>query len=212
MKKKWTAKTNRKWKRFFAVGCSHGHLADPHALETVLAFKKRWKPDCTIHLGDFLDLSPMMLNGRKAETDGSRLADDFVAGVTFLEQLEPQLIFAGNHEDRIPKLQEHSNSIISCGSSCSKNVTPATKSSATLEPSVSALRPFIIIGERSRKSPRWMVRSGRQRFLNASTVSSACGSARCPCEQPTAKKRFHFRLVFAVHFFFINIPPTVRTL
>ena len=77
MKKKWTPKTNRKWKRFFAVGCSHGHLADPHALETVLAFKKRWKPDLTIHLGDFLDLSPMMMNGKKAETDGSRLADDF---------------------------------------------------------------------------------------------------------------------------------------
>ena len=113
MKKKWTAKTSRKWKRFFAVGCSHGHLADPHALETVLAFKKRWRPDLTIHLGDFLDLSPMMMNGKKAETDGSRLADDFRAGVTFLEQLEPQLIFAGNHEDRIPKLQGHSNSIIS---------------------------------------------------------------------------------------------------
>ena len=35
------------------------------------------------------------------------------AGVEFLEMLEPQIVFAGNHEDRIPKLQGHSNSIIS---------------------------------------------------------------------------------------------------
>ena len=113
MKKQWTANTNRKWKRFFAVGCSHGHLADPEALETVLAFRRRWKPDYTIHLGDFLDLSPMMANGKKADTDRSQLAADFKSGVGFLEALEPQLVFSGNHEDRIAKLQEHSNGIIS---------------------------------------------------------------------------------------------------
>ena len=113
MSKQWTAKPNRKWKRFFAVGCSHGHLADSEALSTVLAFKERWKPHTTIHLGDFLDLSPMMANGKKAESDRSQLADDFTAGISFLEALEPQLVFSGNHEDRISKLQEHSNSIIS---------------------------------------------------------------------------------------------------
>lgn len=108
-----TPNTNRNWKRFFAVGCSHGHLADREALDTVLAFRSRWKPDLTIHLGDFLDLSPLMGNGRKAESDRVQIADDFMAGVEFLKELEPDLVFSGNHEDRIYKLQEHTNGIIS---------------------------------------------------------------------------------------------------
>ena len=54
-------KVIKKWKRWLAVSCSHGHLANPVALKAALEMKKRWiRPnsgDKVLHLGDFLDLS-----------------------------------------------------------------------------------------------------------------------------------------------------------
>ena len=41
------------------------------------------------------------------------IAADFIQGVQFLTKLEADVVFAGNHEDRIFKLQSHSNSIVS---------------------------------------------------------------------------------------------------
>ena len=40
---------NKGWKRFMAVGCSHGMYADPKAIDGVLKFKERWKPHMTVH-------------------------------------------------------------------------------------------------------------------------------------------------------------------
>ena len=51
------ANITRSWKRFLAVGCSHGHHADQALLKKVLSFKARWKPHTTIHLGDVVDLA-----------------------------------------------------------------------------------------------------------------------------------------------------------
>ncbi len=58
----------RKWKKFFAVGCSHGHLADQSALATALKFKSAWKPDTVMHLGDFMDLAALR-SGAKGTPD-----------------------------------------------------------------------------------------------------------------------------------------------
>ena len=49
----------QKFKKFLAVTCSHGHLADAKATRAVLEFKKRWKPDLTLHLGDAIDLAAL---------------------------------------------------------------------------------------------------------------------------------------------------------
>jgi hypothetical protein len=51
------ANITRKWKRFMAVGCTHGHLVDKQLLNEVYAFQKRWKPDTRIALGDHIDLA-----------------------------------------------------------------------------------------------------------------------------------------------------------
>ena len=48
-----------KWKKFMAVSCSHGHLADAKATKAALEFKKRFKPDTTLHLGDAIDLAAL---------------------------------------------------------------------------------------------------------------------------------------------------------
>ena len=42
-------------KRFVAVSCSHGYLADRKAQDAVIAFCRDFKPHTTIHLGDFTD-------------------------------------------------------------------------------------------------------------------------------------------------------------
>ena len=103
----------RGWKKLFAVGCSHGHLADKEALETVLGFKERWNPATTIHLGDFMDLGALMGMGRAAEEVADDLAYDYQKGMEFLKALEPNTVFLGNHEDRVWKLLSHRNELVS---------------------------------------------------------------------------------------------------
>jgi hypothetical protein len=60
-------KVIRKWKRWLAVSCSHGHLANAAACKAALEMKRRWQPDADsiLHLGDFVDLSGLMGSARK---------------------------------------------------------------------------------------------------------------------------------------------------
>jgi hypothetical protein len=89
---------NKGWKRFMAVGCSHGMYADPKAIEGVLKFKERWKPHMTVHLGDFVDMTPFMSSARGK---GDAVEPDIGGGLKFLDQLRPNVVLAGNHEVRL---------------------------------------------------------------------------------------------------------------
>lgn len=89
-----------KWKRFMAVGCSHGVYADPNAVAGVLKFREQWKPDTTIHLGDFIDMSPFMSS---AKGKGDPIEPDITNGLGFLNQYRPNIILNGNHEVRLWK-------------------------------------------------------------------------------------------------------------
>ena len=103
----------RTWKRFLAVGCSHGHHADQALLRRVLAFKARWKPTTTIHLGDAIDLA-CLRNGSAGTADESVDPEgDLQDGLAFLHQLEPRLYFLGNHEARLNTLMESPKAIVS---------------------------------------------------------------------------------------------------
>ena len=76
-----------KWKKFLAVSCSHGHLADAKATKAALEFKKRWKPDTTLHLGDAIDLAALRSGAMKNPDSSDRassIAEDFRAGTNFL--------------------------------------------------------------------------------------------------------------------------------
>lgn len=94
------------WKRFLAVSCSHGNLADPNALKAVLKFKAAWKPHRVIHLGDVFDFSSLRSGADGTNDEGTDLFDDFHAGTRFLQQLEPTDVFIGNHCDRAYKLAQ----------------------------------------------------------------------------------------------------------
>ena len=63
-----------KWKKFLAVSCSHGHLADAKATKAALEFKKRWKPDTTLHLGDAIDLAALRSGAMRNPDSSDRAA------------------------------------------------------------------------------------------------------------------------------------------
>ena len=76
-----------RWKKFLAVSCSHGHLADARATKAVLEFKKNWKPDTTLHLGDAIDLAAFRAGAMRSPDSSDRaasIAEDFRAGTNFL--------------------------------------------------------------------------------------------------------------------------------
>lgn len=105
-----------KWKKFLAVSCSHGHLADTKATKAALEFKRRWKPDFTFHLGDALDLAALRSGAMKNPDSADRatsISEDFRAGSNFLRLLEPNIFFVGNHEHRLYEMQYSPNAVIS---------------------------------------------------------------------------------------------------
>lgn len=95
-----------------AVGCSHGHLANKAATREALKFKERWKPQVTIHLGDFFDLACFMREGHGRELDTADILADLAQGEEFLRALEPNWLFLGNHEDRLWRLAMSRNGTI----------------------------------------------------------------------------------------------------
>lgn len=103
----------RKWKRLFAVGCSHGGLIDPIARKAVLTFKDKFKPDKIIHLGDFVDTAAFRAGAKGTSDESEPVSPDFNAGLTFIKELRPNLIFNGNHEIRLWRLANHHNAIVS---------------------------------------------------------------------------------------------------
>jgi len=105
-----------KWKKFMAVSCSHGHLADAKATKAALEFKKRWKPDTTLHLGDAIDLAALRAGAMRnpdATDRAASISEDFRAGLNFLRLLECNHYWIGNHEHRLYELQYSPNAIVS---------------------------------------------------------------------------------------------------
>jgi hypothetical protein len=102
------------WKKWMAVGCSHGDQIDPEARKAVLTFRERWKPETTFHLGDFLDLAAFRagaVNDPNSSDRAASVSDDLSAGIDFLHELRPQHILFGNHEARLYKLAASPNAL-----------------------------------------------------------------------------------------------------
>jgi predicted phosphodiesterase len=94
-----------------AVGCSHACYADKDALAASLDFKKRWKPEITIHLGDAIDCTAFM--GSKVNSgDGGEIEPDMESGLEYLKQLRPNVFLWGNHEHRLHRLADSRNEFV----------------------------------------------------------------------------------------------------
>lgn len=116
----------RKWKRVMAVGCSHGFLIDPVAEDAILRFKKSWAPDMMVHLGDFTDTTAFRAGAAGTNDETQEIRPDIDGGLDFLEKLRCNLIFCGNHEDRVWRLSNHYNAITSMASKAIKDDIEAT--------------------------------------------------------------------------------------
>jgi len=124
-----------KWKKFLAVSCSHGHLADAKATKAALELKKRFKPETTLHLGDAIDLAAFRSGAMRSPDAADRAAsisEDFRAGISFLQLLEPNVFFIGNHEHRVYEHQYSPNAILAhCATSCLADIHQACKDMRT---------------------------------------------------------------------------------
>lgn len=108
----------RRWRKFFAVGCTHaGHL-DLKAWGEVMKFKERFRPDTTIHLGDFLDTSCWRAGARNSPDDpdkGSSFSEDYLHGIGQLKELfsgGEHVTMMGNHEWRVFGLTKSSSAVV----------------------------------------------------------------------------------------------------
>jgi hypothetical protein len=106
------ANINSRWKKIIFLGCSHGHLADPKALKTVLKFCSTFKPDLRFHLGDFTDQTAFRSGAPGTKDETVSIADDLAHGLNFLREFQPTHLINGNHEDRLWRLADHHNEII----------------------------------------------------------------------------------------------------
>lgn len=98
---------NSAWKKFVCIGCSHGDLEDRSAIDAVLKFVDRWKPQTRIHLGDFLDTSSFRSGARGTKDEAHSLADDTAAGIRLLRDFRATHVLNGNHEDRLWMNMDH---------------------------------------------------------------------------------------------------------
>lgn len=98
-------------KKILVVSCSHGNHIDSASAKAVLQFKKEYKPDTIIHLGDFIDLSAFMASNLK-DGSGERIDPDLEEGLDFVMKLEPTTIFLGNHEDRLYNLASSNQELV----------------------------------------------------------------------------------------------------
>ena len=138
------------WKKWLAVGCSHGAEIDPEARKAVLTFKERWKPDTTIHLGDFIDMSAFRAGAIRDSDDADHaedIAGDLMAGIEFLHELRPQHILCGNHEARLWRYRESPNAILAYAANLTihKIEEAARKLKSTLTPY--GIREYVQLGD-----------------------------------------------------------------
>lgn len=100
-------------RKILVVGCSHGEFLNNTVAEELFKFKKEFRPDITVHLGDFLDTTAWRSGARGTADETKSPAGDFRAAQSFLGRLEPNLVFIGNHDHRPYTYIDHPNALIS---------------------------------------------------------------------------------------------------
>lgn len=110
------------WKKFMAVGCSHGNEIDPEARDAVLKFAELWKPKTKIHLGDEIDFAAFRggaIKDSNSEDHSACVSDDIDAAITFHAEYRPHFLTLGNHDDRPFRLRRSPNALLACAAQSS---------------------------------------------------------------------------------------------
>lgn len=102
----------RAWKRIVITGCTHAAHVDPVARKALLKFIDSYQPKTRVHLGDFCDTTAFMAGGKGHDKEGDDVRPDIEEGVTFLQEMLANLVFCGNHEDRLWNLCKSKNAAL----------------------------------------------------------------------------------------------------
>jgi len=114
----------RPWKKFLAVGCSHGSEIDPEARDAVLQFADRWKPKTRLHLGDEIDFAAFRggaIKDSNSADHSESVNDDIEAAITFHAEFAPHFLTLGNHDDRPYNLRNSPNALLAHAAQSSIN-------------------------------------------------------------------------------------------
>jgi len=102
----------RKWRRIMAVGCTHGDLSNQKIQKQVLDFKKKWKPEITVELGDLMDTATFRHGAKGTVDEGREVESDQLAAVNWLLEYDPDHIFWGNHDARLNEWMNSPNAAV----------------------------------------------------------------------------------------------------
>lgn len=132
-----------------AIGCSHGSLADPDAIQAVLQFKESFRPETRIHLGDVMDFAAFRQGAPGTKDEAERLGPDIEAGCILIEKYEPTHVLIGNHDERVFRLSEHHNAIVALAASHARQefLEACAKVGATLTDHYDINRSWIELGD-----------------------------------------------------------------
>jgi predicted phosphodiesterase len=111
------ANITHRWKRGMAWSCSHAKYCDKDALNALVEFRKRWKPDYVACLGDFTDMTAFMSGAKGTSAEAEPIEPDIDTGLMHLAMMRPNVVLLGNHEDRLYRLQHSHNAIVSYAAS-----------------------------------------------------------------------------------------------
>jgi len=97
-------------KRFIFGSDLHGDMQDKKTVKVLCEVTKDFKPHYRIFGGDLMDLRPLR-RGADQEERAEGLAQDWRAGIQFLNKWKPNKILLGNHDKRIYDLSESNRGI-----------------------------------------------------------------------------------------------------
>ncbi|MEN6534621.1 MAG: hypothetical protein ABFD89_13215 [Bryobacteraceae bacterium] len=106
------ANLNRRWRRWMATGCLHSVYACREYQRNVRAFKKDFRPDRHIELGDVLDTACLRGGARGTKDETEPLEPDVRAALNWIREMEPSDWMLGNHDTRVVELIDHPSAIV----------------------------------------------------------------------------------------------------
>jgi hypothetical protein len=107
----------QKWRRFMALGCTHGDLADPSRLDEAIAFRDRFQPEIKFDLGDVADTRAFRSGARGSKDGASDPVPDRNAAAGWIRRYEPTHLTWGNHDWRLVEWQNHPDAVVAFAAS-----------------------------------------------------------------------------------------------
>ena len=115
------ANVNRKWRKFVAIGCTHGALIHKRAEKAALAFIDDYKPETRVHGGDWTDQTAWRSGAAGTPDETANIELDLRAGIRFVESMRATHLLNGNHDRRIYKNLASPNAIVAHAAGCILN-------------------------------------------------------------------------------------------